>query len=135
MEAPTYNISRLSKEREEEMQKDAIFVFDSSALLDFFFYQHQREKNSIRHFQVLSKIDWGHYIAKHQLELDFRNVGVDDRGIGSENEYQSTEFFDCEGCGRDINVAFYVWEYPVGVEKYKDISVDGATVIKCFDFS
>ncbi len=76
-----------------------------------------------------------HQYSESDIDLDFECVGSDERSMGTENEYQHTEYIDCEECGNEINVTFSVWEYPIGAHNYDDIDIDGATLVSCFDFS
>lgn len=69
-----------------------------------------------------------HSYEKDDLSLDFECVGGEERSMGPENEYQATEYFDCD-CGKEINVTFHVWEYPVGIHNYDDVAIDGAKLI------
>lgn len=75
-----------------------------------------------------------HHYKKENLELEFEYVGGSERNMGEENQYQATEYFECD-CGNEINVNFEVWEYPVGVHNYNDVGIDGAKLINCFEFS
>jgi hypothetical protein len=67
--------------------------------------------------------------------MEFEVVGSEERNMGPENEYQAEEYFECDECGREIKVTFRIWEYPVGIHNYDEVSIDGASLISCFDFS
>lgn len=82
-----------------------------------------------------SKCGKRHHYKEDELEMDFECVGSDERNMGPENEYQATEYFECDECGNDINITFSVWEYPVGIHNYDDIEIDGGTLISCFPFT
>ncbi|MCF8232749.1 MAG: hypothetical protein K9J27_11225 [Bacteroidales bacterium] len=51
MEEPTYNIYSLNKEREKIIWKEAVIVFDSSALLDFYFLPKNTRKKVFKFFR------------------------------------------------------------------------------------
>lgn len=72
-----------------------------------------------------------HQYNKRQLSLDFECIGSDERDMGIENEYQAEEIFNCE-CGNEIEVTFSVWEYPIGIHNYDEITIEGGTLIQGF---
>lgn len=72
-----------------------------------------------------------HQYNKRQLSLEFECIGSDERNMGVENEYQAKEFFDCK-CGSNIEVTFSVWEYPIGIHNYDEITIEGGTLIQGF---
>ncbi len=76
-----------------------------------------------------------HRYKKDELEMDFECVGSDERNMGLENEYEAREYFECDECGKEINVIFSVWEYPIGVHNYDGVEIEGGTLISCFNFS
>jgi hypothetical protein len=76
-----------------------------------------------------------HCYKKEELEMDFECVSSDERNMGPENEYQATEFLVCDECGKEINVTFSVWEYPVGIHNYDETEIDGGKLVSCFLFS
>lgn len=76
-----------------------------------------------------------HIYKREDLEMYFECIGSEERNMGPENEYQATEYVECDKCGNEINITFSVWEYPVGIHNYDEIEMDGATLISCFPFS
>lgn len=69
-----------------------------------------------------------------ELYLEFDCVGGSERSMGAENQYQSEEPLECSVCGNDINVTLEIWEYPVGVHNYDDITIDNGEIIQSPDF-
>lgn len=69
------------------------------------------------------------------LEMDFESVGSDERSMGTETEYQASEYVECENCENEIQITFHVWEYPVGAHNYDEVIVEGGTLVSCFDFT
>lgn len=72
-----------------------------------------------------------HQYNKYQLRLEFECVGSDERNMGIEHEYEAKEYFGCQ-CGNDIEVTFSVWEYPIGIHNYDEITIEGGTLIQGF---
>ncbi|QEP35194.1 PIN-like domain-containing protein [Malaciobacter pacificus] len=73
-------------------------------------------------------------VYKNDLDLDFECVASDDRNMGSENQYEAREYFECD-CGNNIEAIFTVWEYPVGIHNYDSIELYGGDLIDSFHFT
>lgn len=70
------------------------------------------EECGLKHFTMCSELDWN-------------EVGVSDRSMGAETEYEAEYTETCSQCGNDMSITFTCWEYPAGVENYRDTSVKG----------
>ncbi|PHO19364.1 hypothetical protein CPU12_00880 [Malaciobacter molluscorum LMG 25693] len=73
-------------------------------------------------------------VYKNNLDLDFECVASDDRNMGSENQYEAREYFECD-CGNEVEAIFTVWEYPIGMHNYDSIELYGGDLIDSFDFT
>ena len=62
-------------------------------------------------------------------ELDVQQVGVDDRGMGSEVFYHGHLVSNCPDCEVEFEVEYEVSEYPIGAENYSDFSATGVEII------
>lgn len=56
------------------------------------------------------------------VKFDINNIEAvsfdDDRGMGTETEYEFTEEVKCPNCEMIIEIEGSVWEYPAGVVNY-----------------
>ena len=56
--------------------------------------------------------------------------------MGSETEYKSTEYIHCPTCGEQIDIAFHLWEYPVGAVNHTEVYIERGKIISDItDFS
>lgn len=53
---------------------------------------------------------------------------VDDRGMGYEMEYEHKDSCICPNCGKQIDLIFQVWEYPMGVFNNQNIEINGGEI-------
>ena len=67
--------------------------------------------------------------------FEWEGSQTDDREMGVENEYVSTESIDCPKCGHQIDLEFHVWEYPLGMFNYQSIEADGGCIEEPIDLS
>jgi formylglycine-generating enzyme required for sulfatase activity/Zn finger protein HypA/HybF involved in hydrogenase expression len=70
-------------------------------------------------------------------ELDWQQVNGSERNMGAELEHQAEYFKDCDNCGNEMLITLSCWEYPIGVENYRDVNGEGVKDIKgdcCLDF-
>lgn len=68
----------------------------------------------------------------HQIdgqEISFAQVGSDEREMGEEIGYEGNIEVACN-CGNAIEVSHAFWEYPAGVEHYKETEVRGGTIVE-----
>lgn len=75
-----------------------------------------------------------HKYYESEVDLEFENIGGSERSMGVENQYVAEERFNCS-CGKDITAKFEVWEYPVGVHNYDNITLEGAKLIESYYFT
>lgn len=75
-----------------------------------------------------------HSYHKSNFNLDFECVDGSERSMGEENHYEAIEIFNCE-CGNQIKATFGVWEYPVGIHNYDDLTLEGAELLEKFYFT
>lgn len=96
-------------------------------------------KKSIRSEYIIVKCkECGQEIIVEYDDLDFEweAVGWSERSMGTETEYQSTEYIDCHRCGNQIELEFHLWEYPVGSLNNNEIEINGGEIISdIYDFS
>jgi phage FluMu protein Com len=71
---------------------------------------------------------------KSDFVLDFDCTESNERGMGTENHYEAIEIFDCE-CDNEITAKFEVWEYPIGIHNYDNLSLDGGELLEKFFFT
>lgn len=69
-----------------------------------------------------------------ELVWEWDCVDVDERSMGSENQYSSEDDIECPHCGNDIHLTFNVWEYPMGAYNNSDIEVEGGELESDIDF-
>lgn len=76
-------------------------------------------------------------IAKYDdLYFDWETWGGSERSMGSETEYKSTEYIHCPTCGEQIDIAFHLWEYPVGAVNHTEVYIERGQIISDIpDFS
>ena len=72
-----------------------------------------------------------HTYHKSFLCLNYECMGGSERGMGTENLYVADETFQCE-CENIILATFEIWEYPVGIHNYDNISIAGAKLLEPF---
>lgn len=70
------------------------------------------------------------------LYFDWETWGGSERSMGPETEYKSTEYIHCPTCGEQIDIAFHLWEYPVGAVNYTEVYIERGEIISDIpDFS
>lgn len=103
--------------------------------------QIDRERELRKHYTGDSLLircdDCGELFSIDSGNFDFEWVGgiVDDRGMGYEMEYEYEDSCFCPNCGKQIDLTFQVWEYPMGVFNYQNIDVDGGEIEEPLDLS
>lgn len=103
--------------------------------------QIDREREFRKHYtgdSLLIRCDGcGELFSVDSGNFDFNWEGgvVDDRGMGYEMEYEYEDSCFCPNCGKQIDLTFQVWEYPMGVFNYQNIEVDGGEVEEPLDLS
>jgi len=75
-----------------------------------------------------------HKYSELDIDLEFECIGGSERNMGTENQYQANQFFECE-CGNKISATFEVWEYPIGVHNYDSVNMEGADLLDIFYFT
>ncbi|WP_449388610.1 PIN-like domain-containing protein [Chryseobacterium lineare] len=75
-----------------------------------------------------------HRYDKSEFNLDFGCVSSNERNMGTENQYEAEEHFECS-CGNEIEVKFELWEYPAGVHNYDSIEIENAKLLESFYFT
>ncbi|SKA75895.1 GAF domain-containing protein [Thiothrix eikelboomii] len=77
-----------------------------------------------------------HTVLKSDLILDYEVVGSDpDRGMGTEYQYQTIEYVNCQACDNGMTFIFNVWEYPIGIKNHETIESEDADIIESFSQS
>lgn len=61
-------------------------------------------------------------------DFEFEAVDSDERQMGAEVTYEGTIETSCKN-EHSIEVTHRFWEYPEGVENYKETEVSGASVV------
>lgn len=100
------------------------------------FYQYVNTKNSKSQYLSFKCNNCGkiHKYNSANFNLDFEYVGGSERSMGTENQYEAEENFKCN-CGKNINVKFDIWEYPLGIHNYDNVTIDGAKLLESFYFT
>lgn len=75
-----------------------------------------------------------HKYDESELNLDFDCIGSTERKMGTENQYEAEEYFECS-CGNKIEVKFELWEYPTRVHNYDNIEIENAKLLESFHFT
>lgn len=79
-----------------------------------------------------SKCGIEHHYFNEDFDLEFECIDSSERNMGTENEYEASEYLECE-CGKEINLRFRIWEYPLGIQNYDEIEIEGGKLISSFD--
>ena len=69
-------------------------------------------------------------------ELDWEAVSSDERSMGRETNYEAIYEEICETCSSNMSITFNCWEYPVGAENSREVSVNGVVNLEgdcCLD--
>lgn len=72
----------------------------------------------------------------HELKsqhLFFDVVDSEEKPNGTETLYQAEYDFVCEGCDKDIEVTYEVWEYPEGKKDDEKVTITNATVVRVLE--
>lgn len=72
-------------------------------------------------------------VWKDELDLEWDSNGSYDRGMGEEIEWFATIYTNCSHCKQQIEILFFVYEYPIGVYNTGDVTCDGAEILSNFD--
>lgn len=99
--------SALSIQKENLIIKEDDNTNDTTSEISF-----ECEECGLKHSTTCSELDWG-------------EVGGSERGMGVETEYEAEYTETCTQCGNNMSITFTCWEYPVGVENYRDTSARG----------
>ncbi|GIT97912.1 SAV_2336 N-terminal domain-related protein [Sulfurovum sp. TSL1] len=70
-------------------------------------------------------------------ELEWEQVGGSERNMGAELEHEAEYYNTCGRCNNDMSITFSCWEYPVGMENFRDVSSQGVINLRgdcCRDF-
>ena len=62
-------------------------------------------------------------------EIDFQDIGSDERGMGPETTYSADVHHPQLG-----QLLWQLWEYPVGVENYRETDIGSHVLLEDFDF-
>ncbi|MFH7017021.1 PIN-like domain-containing protein [Flavobacterium sp. FlaQc-47] len=74
-----------------------------------------------------------HKYLNEDFKFHFECIDSNERNMGRENEYEASEYVECNDCGKIINLKFTIWEYPLGIQNYEEIEIQGAKLISSFD--
>jgi hypothetical protein len=69
----------------------------------------------------------------HPENAAFQTSYTKKRGEGEETGYAWETVIDC-GCGNSIGIDYKAWEFPTGDFNADDLKVNGAHVVKKFEF-
>lgn len=128
------------EERYQPKQAEMVFYGKLGQVRDVL-DQIGRERETRKHYTGDSLLihcdDCGELFSVDSGTFDFDWVGgvVDDRGMGYETEYEYEDSCFCPSCGKQIDLTFQVWEYPMGVFNYQNIEVDGGEIEEPLDLS
>lgn len=97
-----------------------------------------RTKSIQREYIIVKCNKCGQEIIVEYDDLDFEweAVSGSERSMGTETEYQSTEYIDCHHCNNQIEIEFHIWEYPIGSMNNDSIEINGGELVSdIYDFS
>ena len=97
-----------------------------------------RTKSIQREYIIVRCNECGQEIIVEYDDLDFEWEAVSgyERSMGTETEYQSTEYIDCHHCNNQIEIEFHIWEYPIGSLNNDSIEINGGEIVSdIYDFS
>ena len=97
-----------------------------------------RTKSIQREYIIVRCNECGQEIIVEYDDLDFEweAVGWSERSMGTETEYQSTEYIDCHHCTNQIAIEFHICEYPIGSLNNDSIEINGGEIVSdIYDFS
>ena len=72
-------------------------------------------------------------INADDLNFDWEMEEYDERGMGNECHYSSTELCECPNCEKDIELTLNAWEYPPNSFNEQDIESDDAIIVQKMD--
>lgn len=76
----------------------------------------------------------GETIAVTPQELAWDSEGAGDGGMGPKLRHWATKEFDFPASGKSLSATWELWEYPLGVENYRQTNLsDGLEVLEDFD--
>ena len=58
----------------------------------------------------------------------FESVDSDEREMGTETTYEASIEIECD-CGKAIQITHRFWEYPEGMENYKETDLSGCEIV------
>jgi hypothetical protein len=62
-------------------------------------------------------------------EIYFEQISSDERQMGAEITYEGNVEIQCD-CGQNIEINHLFWEYPKGVENYKETEVFSGIIVE-----
>ncbi|MDE5871226.1 MAG: hypothetical protein K2H22_04750 [Muribaculaceae bacterium] len=63
------------------------------------------------------------------LYWDWELTSSDEREMGPELCYETTEYFECPECSSEYSLKFEMYQYPVNIVNYVDVEADGCTLV------
>ena len=131
-----------NNEKEFWMYDQSQFIYKSKELIDVDIADAKIKEISnvinLRNYEELiyqcRNCNKQNIIPFEDLYIDFECIESSDRGRGAENHYQSEDYIQCSNCGKETNLTFDIWEYPVGVHNYDEITMEDGEIFQSPDF-
>lgn len=84
----------------------------------------------------LKIIDTDEIIDVNSQDVDWQQDGGDERPMGVELRYVAEYEFSSAKTGKPYMVFWQLWEFPLGLENYKETKInEGVEILKDFEFS
>jgi hypothetical protein len=82
------------------------------------------------------ELQCNHCGKKHSFsakDADFDCIESNERQMGQENYYEWTTSFPCD-CGKEIEIEYGVWEYPLGAFNYDEVNITVGKLVQKLDY-
>lgn len=64
-----------------------------------------------------------------EFNWEWINISSEERGMGYELCFEASEAFECPSCGETHNFTFLMYQYPLNVINYVELSAEGCNVV------
>ena len=124
--------------REKCKDETVLNLFNGLEAIKYYLLEAEfkkRYKTLLKDSMLLRCKECGHLFEVYadDLNFDWEMEEYDERGMGDECHYSSTELCECPNCEKDIELTLNVWEYPPNVFNEQDIEADDAVIIQKMD--
>lgn len=124
--------------REKCKDETVLNLFDGLEAIKYYLLEAElkkKYKTPLKDSMLLrcKKCDHLFEINADDLNFDWEMEEYDERGMGNECHYSSTELCECPNCEKDIELTLNVWEYPPNSFNEQDIKSDDAIIVQKMD--